>query len=160
MAVEIERKFLVMGDQWRSLGTGQRYRQGYLASDAGRAVRVRVVGDRAFLTIKGGGQDISRLEFEYPIPVAEAEVMLEHLCDRPLIDKTRYKIPIGEVVWEVDEFAGENAGLIVAEVELTHPDQPLELPDWVGAEVSHDARYFNAALAKHPYRLWGSPSGG
>jgi adenylate cyclase len=154
MAVEIERKFLVVGEGWRTLGTGTVYRQGYLAAEPDRTVRVRVAGDRAFLTIKGKSEGIARLEYEYPIPVTEAEEMLLHLCLRPLIEKTRYTLPLADVVWEVDEFVGENQGLILAEVELTHPEQIVALPDWIGQEVSDDPRYFNAYLSRHPFSTW------
>lgn len=154
MAQEIERKFLVVGDRWRGLAEGTTYRQGYLLSGAGRTVRVRVAGTRGFLTIKGAIEGLSRSEFEYEIPLADAEELLNTLCDRPLIEKTRYKIPYEGLTWEVDEFWGDNDGLIVAEVELSSPDQTVQLPDWIGEEVSHDPRYFNAALVKHPYRQW------
>lgn len=153
MAVEIERKFLVVGEEWRSLGTGVRYSQGYLCRDPERTVRVRQAGEKAYLTIKGRTDGISRLEFEYEIPLADAVAMLA-LCDRPPIEKIRYPIPQGELVWEVDEFLGANQGLIVAEVELRSPDQIFAKPTWLGAEVSNDPRYFNAALAATPYSQW------
>ncbi len=155
MAQEIERKFLVTADSWRPLATGQPYCQGYIATARpGHSVRVRLAGDRGYLTIKGPTQGLTRAEFEYPIPVADAQAMLSTLCDRPFIEKTRYRLPRGEVVWEIDEFAGENVGLIVAEVELQSENQPLDLPDWVGREVSGEARYYNASLVKHPYSQW------
>ncbi len=154
MATEIERKFLVKGDEWRSLGTGTGYRQGYISTkETGTTVRVRVVGDRGYLTIKGTTVGASRAEFEYPIPVKDAREMLDTLCDRPLIEKTRYRIQQGELTWEVDEFAGENQGLILAEVELDDENQTVELPEWIDREVS-DPKYFNVNLAKHPYRQW------
>ncbi|HIK56681.1 MAG TPA: CYTH domain-containing protein [Synechococcales cyanobacterium M55_K2018_004] len=156
MAVEIERKFLVVGDAWRSLGSGTVYRQGYLNTEKERTVRVRVAGDRGFLTIKGVSEGIARSEFEYPIPLEDANELLDHLCDRPLVEKVRYRIPWGELVWEVDEFLGENAGLILAEIELPDASYPLELPDWIGEEVSHDPRYYNSALAKNPFCNWGN----
>jgi adenylate cyclase len=154
MAVEIERKFLVNGEQWRSLATGTLYRQGYIASGIGRTVRVRVAGERSYLTIKGASEGIARAEFEYEIPIADALEMLATLCDRPLIEKTRYRIPWNGLLWEVDEFIGENQGLILAEVELTDPDQPVSIPEWIGQEVSGDPRYFNSNLAKHPFQSW------
>jgi adenylate cyclase len=154
MAVEIERKFLVKGDNWRSLAVGVVYRQGYLASGQGCTVRVRVAGDRGYLTIKGATQGISRAEYEYAIPFADANELLDTLCQKPLIEKTRYRIPWRTVVWEVDEFAGENQGLIVAEVELTDAAQIVEAPDWIGEEVSHDPRYYNVNLARHPFSRW------
>lgn len=156
MAIEIERKFLVKGDTWRSLAVGVIYRQGYISRSNDRTVRVRRAGDRAYLTIKGVAIGISRSEFEYEIPVADAEIMLTTLCDRPLIEKKRYRIPIGDLVWEVDEFLGENQGLIVAEVELQQVAQSIPLPDWIGEEVSGDPRYFNSNLVAHPFTHWQS----
>ncbi len=154
MPTEIERKFLLKGDNWRSLGQGVAYCQGYIAADPERTVRVRIVGDQGYLTIKGKSQGIARSEFEYAIPVADAKELLQSLCQPPLIQKMRYRIPWEGLVWEVDEFAGENQGLIVAEVELTHADQAIAVPDWIGAEVSHDPRYYNSNLAKHPFQQW------
>ncbi|NET34716.1 MAG: CYTH domain-containing protein [Cyanothece sp. SIO1E1] len=154
MAIEIERKFLVKGDTWRTLAVGTLYRQGYIGADRGRTVRVRVAGDQGYLTIKGPSVGISRAEFEYAIPVGEAEQMLQDICRRPLIEKTRYKIAYCDLVWEVDEFMGENAGLILAEVELTDPHQAVQLPDWIGKEVSGNPRYFNSYLVKHPFTNW------
>jgi CYTH domain-containing protein len=159
MATEIERKFLVQGERWRSLATGSVYCQGYITSGNGRTVRVRMIGEQGYLTIKGPTVGLARSEFEYPIPVADAREMLETLCDRPWIEKTRYKIPWQGLIWEVDEFAGENQGLILAEVELTDPTQAIDLPDWIGKEVSDDRRYFNSNLAKHPFTHWVSSAG-
>jgi CYTH domain-containing protein len=156
MATEIERKFLVQGDEWRSLGVGVIYRQGYVANINGRTVRVRVVGEQGYLTIKGPTIGKSRAEFEYKIPVEDAQELLETLCDRPLIEKTRYKINIGDLIWEVDEFWGENQGLILAEVELETEDQNINIPDWIGKEVTSDPRYYNVNLVKNPVV---SPSG-
>lgn len=152
MGVEIERKFLVRGEAWRQ-GTGERMVQGYLSRDKARTVRVRVAGEAAFLTIKGVSVGATRAEFEYPIPVADALALLA-LCDGPLIDKVRYRVPSGEVVWEVDVFSGDNAGLVVAEVELPHEDAAFDRPEWLGEEVTHDARYFNSNLAATPYSRW------
>jgi adenylate cyclase len=154
MAREIERKFLVVGDAWRSLAIGVAYRQGYLLSNKNLTVRVRMAGDAGYLTIKGAAEGISRAEFEYAIPAADAAELLDTLCERPLIEKVRYRIPWQGLVWEVDEFAGANQGLIVAEVELNDPQQVVSLPEWIGKEVSHDPRYYNALLAKHPYSEW------
>ncbi len=155
MAIEIERKFLVKGNTWRSLGTGKVYRQGYIKTQTpGKTVRIRTVGNQGYLTIKGKTEGIARAEFEYLIPFEEAEIILETLCDRPLVEKTRYRIQQGDLVWEVDEFRGENQGLILAEVELTDENQTVELPDWIGEEVTHDLRYYNANLAQHPYQDW------
>lgn len=155
MAVEIERKFLVLGDDWRTLGTPVRYRQGYLAADQRRSVRVRVAGDRGFITIKGQTTGITRAEYEYEIPLQDAEALLDNLCDRPLIEKTRTKIERNGLLWEVDEFFGENQGLVMAEVELVSPDQLVQPPDWIGQEVSDDPRYYNSNLAKQPFQTWG-----
>jgi CYTH domain-containing protein len=154
MATEIERKFLVKGDSWKDLGQEVLYRQGYLPTEDGVTVRVRLVGDRGFLTIKGVSTGYSRSEYEYPIPVEEAQEILDNLCDRPLIEKIRYKILQGDLIWEVDEFLGENQGLVIAEVELQAEDQIIDLPDWIDREVS-DPKYFNANLVKHPYTQWG-----
>lgn len=152
MATEIERKFLVVGDAWRQ-GAGIRYVQGYLNRDKARTVRVRIAGGQGFLTVKGPNRGAVRSEFEYPIPLADAEGLLA-LCDGPLIDKLRYRIPLGNHVWEVDEFLGDNAGLIVAEIELGHEDESFARPDWLGKEVTGDPRYYNSSLASHPYCTW------
>ncbi|HVZ21291.1 MAG TPA: CYTH domain-containing protein [Vicinamibacterales bacterium] len=160
MAREIERKFLVIGTAWMAGANGVRFRQGYLSTVKERTVRVRVEGERALLTIKGPTVGVSRLEFEYPIPVPDAERMLDALCERPLVEKTRYRIPIGSHVWEIDEFAGDNEGLVVAEIELAAPDEPFERPAWIGREVSDDPRYFNANLVRAPYRTWTDAGGG
>ena len=150
MALEIERKFLVITDEWRAGREGQRYCQGYLARGNGATVRVRRAGPRAYLTIKGEPDGITRPEFEYEVPVEDAEAMLKHLCDRPLIEKTRFLVAHEGVVWEVDEFHGDNAGLIVAEVELDHPDQAFSRPQWVGEEVTGDPRFRNSNLVDEP----------
>ncbi len=156
MGVESERKFLVEGDDWRAGATAQPIRQGYLHYGDGdaAAVRVRIIGDDALVTIKGGKQGISRPEYEYPIPLADAEELLDTLCRRPLIEKVRHTLHYRGLEWVVDVFAGDNAGLVLAEVELERDDQPLELPPWAGLEVTHDPRYLNVNLARHPYRLW------
>ena len=154
MAKEIERKFLLKDSGWRGLAAGTLYRQGYLSTAIERVVRVRTIGERGYLTIKSLSVGITRTEFEYEIPIDDANVMLDHLCERPLIEKTRYAIPHGGFTWEVDEFHGENAGLILAEVELEDESQELSLPPWIGEEVSEDPRYFNANLVKHPYITW------
>ncbi|MFY7803121.1 MAG: CYTH domain-containing protein [Limnoraphis robusta] len=154
MGIEIERKFLVKDDRWRSLATGILYCQGYISSEKGRTVRVRIIGNQGYLTIKGAGTSLVRSEFEYVIPVEDAEEMLQTLCDRPFIEKKRHKIYFGNLIWEVDEFFGDNQGLIIAEVELTDPNQIIEIPDWISEEVSHDPRYYNSNLVKNPYRQW------
>jgi CYTH domain-containing protein len=154
MGLEIERKFLVTGTAWKGLAEGVLTRQGFLSSAVDRTVRVRIAGNRAFLTVKGRSRGISRAEFEYAIPVEDAEAMLGDLCEKPLIEKTRYRVPFGAHIWEVDEFHGANAGLVVAEVELESTDEKPALPPWVGREVSEDARYFNANLVKRPFTAW------
>ena len=155
MPVEIERKFLVEGDAWRGqVASESHIMQGYLASSPEVTVRVRVKGDQAFLTIKGESRGVTRSEYEYPIPVVDAEEMLRDLAALPPIDKVRHRIPLDGHVWELDVFAGENAGLVMAEIELSAEDEAFVMPDWVGLEVSDDARYFNVNLAKHPYRRW------
>jgi adenylate cyclase len=154
MGIEIERKFLVVGEGWRGLAEGVTYRQGYLASRDGITVRVRVAGETGYLTIKGASQGISRAEYEYVIPLDDAIELLDTLCDRPLIEKIRYRIHWEGLLWEVDEFMGANQGLIVAEVELTDADQLIHLPDWIGSDVSDDPRYFNVSLTRFPYREW------
>ncbi len=154
MAKEIERKFLVKGDGWRRLAEGVHYRQGYLNSAKERTVRIRTVGDKAVITVKGLTVGVTRMEFEYSIPYDDCVAMLDNLAEKPIIEKTRYKIPMGDFVWEIDEFFGVNEGLIVAEIELPSEDTPFEKPDWIGDEVSGDPRYFNSNLVKHPYTTW------
>ena len=152
MGIEIERKFLVVGDAWRA-APALAYAQGYLNRDPQRTVRVRVVRQQAWLTIKGANSGAVRAEFEYPIPVADAEQLLG-LCDGPLVRKLRRQVEHAGHIWEVDEFQGDNAGLVVAEIELPAEDAAFERPDWLGAEVTHDPRYFNSNLASAPYRTW------
>jgi adenylate cyclase len=154
MAVEIERKFLVDHAVWTPAGTGTLHRQGYLSTVKERVVRVRVAGDEAFLTIKGLAKHISRLEFEYPIPLDDAATLLNQLCERPPVEKTRYQQRVGNHIWVVDVFHGDNDGLIVAEIELTSEAETFERPRWVGQEVSGDPRYFNANLSINPYKTW------
>ena len=152
MGVEIERKFLVTGSGWREV-PGVYFCQGYLNRDKHRTVRVRIAGDRGVLTVKGLTTGSSRPEFEYTIPLEDAKQMLP-LCDGPLIEKNRYAVQYCGLVWEVDEFLGDNKGLIIAEVELESEDQSFELPDWVGTEVTKDPRFFNSNLATAPFKLW------
>jgi adenylate cyclase len=154
MPREIERKFLVRSDAWRGGAVGKRYRQGYLSTEPDRTVRVRVAGDAGFLTVKGRAAGATRAEYEYPIPRQDAEEMLDRLCLRPIVEKTRYRIPWGGLTWEVDDFSGENAGLVVAEVELEDEGQAVDLPPWVGREVTDDPRYANASLVARPYATW------
>ena len=154
MGIEIERKFLLANDSWRSLAPGVRYRQGYITAQPGRTVRIRTIGDRGFLTIKGPGPGAARAEFEYEIPGEDARVLLDTLCEKPLIEKNRHRIDYQGFVWEVDEFLGENQGLVIAEIELSHENQEFTLPPWIGREVTGESRYFNAALVHHPYSRW------
>ena len=158
MSTEIERKFLVAGTRWKDGAGGRRLRQGYLSVEEQRTVRVRAVDDQAWLTIKGLARGYTRVEYEYPIPAADARELLEALCHQPIIDKTRYEIRHAGHLWEVDEFHGANAGLVVAEIELGSEQEPFERPPWLGAEVSDDPRYFNASLIRHPFRDWGAGS--
>ncbi len=154
MGVEIERKFLVNGEGWRALGEPVLLRQGYLSSNPGRVVRVRIEGAQATLTIKSRNVGVARGEWEYPLPLPEAQELLDRVCEQPLIEKTRSRIAHAGMVWEVDEFLGANAGLVVAEIELASEDQAFAKPDWIGAEVSADLRYHNSNLIKHPYSRW------
>jgi CYTH domain-containing protein len=155
MGREIERKFLVNGDHWRSLAdTGTVFRQGYLSLEPGRSVRVRLAGEMGSLNIKGKISMLSRHEFEYAISAEDAHELLDKLCIQPLIVKTRYRLTHHGLVWEIDEFAGDNAGLIIAEVELASEDQGFDAPEWLGEEVSHDPRYLNINLVKRPYSHW------
>lgn len=155
MATEIERKFLVMNDSWRTQADqGSKFVQGYLVGGKQASVRVRIEGESAFLNIKSATLGITRQEFEYPLPVEDAKVLLERLCEQPLISKTRYHAKIAEHVWEIDVFEGENQGLIVAEIELSDVDEQFTRPAWLGAEVSDDPRYYNVSLVKHPYKDW------
>ena len=154
MPTEIERKFLVKSDAWKDGPPGVEIRQGYLARDKERSVRVRLAGDKAFITVKGAGEGITRSEFEYPVPLDDAREMLA-LCLPSLIEKTRYERHHAGHLWEVDEFQGDNAGLVVAEIELDAEDRDFEKPEWAGEEVSDDPRYLNACLAERPWREWG-----
>lgn len=155
MATEIERKFLVKTDDWRATAdVGTAYRQGYLVGGKQASVRVRIEGSAAYLNIKSATLGVTRQEYEYAIPLTDAAVMLETLCEKPLIEKVRHHVHFGDRVWEVDVFVGDNAGLVVAEVELEAEDAPLQLPSWVGREVSHEPRYYNVCLVSHPYKNW------
>ena len=155
MGTEIERKFLIADDRWRAQASaGKRYLQGYLGGNDACSIRVRLEGEQANLNIKGKRLGIQRSEFEFPIPREEAETILQSLCTKPLIEKTRYLVTHGEHVWEIDVFSGENEGLVVAEIELTSTDEDFTRPDWLGDEVSGDPRYYNVCLVKHPYKDW------
>lgn len=153
MGIEIERKFLVRNDDWRSLGVPIHYAQGYLVADEVRTVRIRIAGANGFLTIKGQSQGISRNEFEYQIPITEALEMLK-LCTIPVIEKFRTKVLYEGKIWEVDEFEGKNKGLILAEIELKSEDEAFSIPPWIGTEVTGDLRYYNSRLARYPFSNW------
>ena len=154
MGKEIERKYLIKDDTWRKDASGTTYRQGYLSTVKERTVRVRTIDDKGFLTIKGITIGATRREYEYEIPTADANEMLDELCEKPIIEKTRFKISHAGLTWEIDEFSGVNQGLIVAEVELESEDQNIDFPPWVGVEVSGDPRYFNSNLIAKPYANW------
>ena len=154
MALEIERKYLIDLEKIGTLENGIRIKQGYLSTDKNAVVRVRVKNDKAYLTIKGANNGISRLEFEYEIPFDEANEMLDNLCKKPVIDKTRYIIKHDIHIWEIDVFYGDNEGLVVAEVELKDENEKINLPSWIKEEVTPDNRYFNSNLMKHPYKDW------
>ena len=155
MATEIERKFLVKNDLWQDAVVSEsRMKQGYLTSQGNASVRVRIAKDKAFLNIKSATLGIRRLEFEYEIPLADADEMLSTVAEQPFIDKTRYHVKHGRHIWELDVFEGENLGLIVAELELESEDESFEVPPWSGEEVSGDPRYYNVSLVKEPYSRW------
>lgn len=155
MAREIERKFLVRGGAWRDdVVESVHIRQGYVAGGDAASVRVRISGGRAWLNLKSKTVGVSRAEFDFEIPAADGEAILETLCAQPVIEKTRHMVDYGSRRWEVDEFEGENAGLVVAEIELVSEDESFEKPPWAGREVSEDVRYYNSELARRPYREW------
>jgi adenylate cyclase len=159
MGVEIERKFLLADCTWRrQVRTRSKFIQGYLSSTPERTVRVRVCDQQAWLTIKGINRGATRAEYEYPIPVADALNMLTNLCEQPLIEKWRHTLSYQDHEWEIDEFDGANSGLIVAEIELQHEQEKFARPSWLGAEVTHDRRYFNSQLIAHPYSQWNQNS--
>lgn len=154
MPNEIEHKYLVHKDAWKPSTDEVLYRQGYLSSAKERVVRVRVAGDKAYLTVKGLTTGVTRLEFEYSIPIADAAIMLDKLCERPLIEKTRYREEYQGHCWEIDEFHGDNTGLVIAEIEVSSATESFAVPPWAAAEVSDDSRYFNANLGVNPYKNW------
>lgn len=154
MTLEIEHKFLVNGDAYRGLANPVLYRQGYLCIDAKKEVRVRMAGENAFITVKSKLSETVRQEFEYSIPAADAQLMLNEFCENRIVEKYRYRIPFAGRIWEVDEFLDKNSGLVVAEIELEYEGEPFEKPDWVGQEVSGDDQYLNAALALNPFKNW------
>lgn len=155
MAKEIERKFTVISNDWKNnVSRSCHYRQGYMGTDDKASIRIRIEGDKANINIKSATLGISRHEYEYEIPLHDAEEMLNELCHQPQIDKTRYFVEYQGKTWEVDVFEGDNAGLVVAELELDSESEPFEKPDWAGEDVSHDTRYYNVCLVKHPYKDW------
>ena len=155
MAIEIERKFLINPKEWEKVDKpeGLRCRQFYLHNEVEKVVRVRVIGKKAFITIKGKGNGISKPEYEYEIPVTDAEEMIK-LFSENLIDKTRYLIPTGNHTWEIDVFHGVNKGLIIAEIELSSEDENFENPSWIVKEVTGNKKYYNAYIEKHPFSKW------
>ena len=155
MAQEIERKFLTKSDAWRSNAIGRFYRQGYLSTVKERTVRIRTIRNEGYITVKGIAKGAARAEYEYEIPVKDANEMLDTLCEQPIIEKMRYEIEHNELIWLADEFEGVNKGLILVEVELSDENQKIVLPDWVGAEVTGDPNYFNSNLTRNPYLGWG-----
>ena len=157
MALEIERKFLLANDKWRhAVLRSAVIRQGYLNTAPERAVRVRIKGDQGWLTIKGRGDGISRPEYEYEIPLEDAQSLLD-LCEQPIIEKIRHEVKVGNHLWEIDEFSGVNGGLELAEVELSVEDEVFLLPVWLGREVTHQTQYSNISLIKHPFKKWLQP---
>lgn len=155
MATEIERKFLVLGDQWKNQAIRSiPMRQGYLGEPKRASIRVRTAGDHAYLNVKSATLGVTRKEYEVPLDVQDANEILDSLCEGPIIEKTRYYVPYGNHTWEVDVFHGDNEGLIVAEIELESEQQSFDKPSWLGMEVSSDPRYYNVSLVKLPYKLW------
>jgi CYTH domain-containing protein len=155
MGVEIEKKFLLKDDSWRKQATtSMHYRQGYLSSQSGRVVRIRTVEEKAYLTIKGKSVGAVRSEYEYEIPYEEAVEILSQVCEKPIIEKIRYKIMYQGLLWEIDEFEAENKGLVIAEVELEDEHQTINLPPWIGEEVTLQDKYYNASLIKNPFSAW------
>ena len=154
MGIEIERKFLVKNDVFKKLAEAEIYYQGFLSTNKERIVRVRISKGKAWLTIKGISKGALRQEFEYEIPVNDAEFILNEICKKPAILKKRYRIPWGGFIWEVDEFLNENEGLVIAEIELETEDQVFDLPEWIGKEVTGNKKYYNAYLVNHPYSTW------
>lgn len=154
MAIEIERKYLVKGNSYKCGISGYLYKQGYLSSNPESVVRIRVCNDKGYVTIKSRAEGISRLEFEYEIPLNDAEEMLNLLCEKPIIEKHRYKYEYMGFVWEIDEFHGENEGLIVAEIELDNENSVFSKPEWVGEEVTGVIKYNNSYLVEHPFAEW------
>ncbi len=155
MPIEIERKFLLANDNWRQqVSQSFRIRQGYMGEIDKASVRIRVQGDKANINIKSATLSMRRMEYEYAIPLSEAEEMLDQLCKQPQVNKTRYIVEQGKHKWEIDEFYGNNAGLFVAEIELDDEAEAFVKPEWIGKEVTQDPRYYNVNLIKHPFNSW------
>ena len=155
MAKEIERKYLVLNDSYKAYSTVTYIQQGYISTKKERVVRVRIKDDKGYITIKGENNGAVRLEYEYPIPVTEAKEIIENLCQKPIIEKRRYNFRTADGhLWEIDEFFGENEGLVVAEIEIEREDEEYEIPEWVGEEVTSDMRYYNSNLMQNPYKNW------
>ncbi len=155
MPIEIERKFLIVNDDWREqVDCSHRIRQGYMGQVGKASVRIRIQGEIANINIKSASLSMTRSEYEYEIPLNEAEEMLDQLCNQPQVNKTRFIINQPPHKWEIDEFYGDNEGLLVAEIELNSEDESFEKPQWLGEEVTQDARYYNVNLIKHPYKNW------
>lgn len=154
MAKEIERKFLVKSKAYRALAEPISFMQGYISRVPGKIVRIRLAGEKGFVTIKGISTGYEREEFEYEIPATDARQILDKLCEKPLIEKTRWTVSHKDKTWIIDEFEGENEGLVVAEIELTSSDESFEKPGWLGCEVTNEPRYYNSHLVVHPYKDW------
>ena len=155
MATEIERKFLVLNQDWQEHTRSELHIvQAYLATNEYSSTRIRIQDNQANINIKSATLGVSRTEFEYAIPVDDAQLMIDDLCIKPVIEKTRYIIKHMQHTWEIDVFSGDNEGLIVAEIELSSPDEAFEKPSWLGEEVSHDKRYYNVCLIENPYKTW------
>lgn len=154
MAKEIERKFLVKATEYRNLAEAVNYKQGYICNTHNKVVRIRIAGPKAYITVKGASKGYTRDEFEYEIPADDAKMMLDNYCEKPLIEKTRREIVFAGKTWVVDEFGGENQGLVMAEIELLFAGEPFEIPEWIGAEVTGDSRYYNSNLVLNPYKNW------
>jgi len=155
MATEIERKFLILNQDWQEYTRSELHIvQGYLATNEFSSTRIRIQDDKANINIKSATLGIERTEFEYAIPVIDAQLMIDELCVKPVIEKTRFLVKNMHHTWEIDVFSGDNEGLIVAEIELSSLDETFEKPSWLGEEVSNDARYYNACLVENPYKTW------
>ena len=155
MGKEIERKFLIKNYSYRSLTSGILFRQGYISTDPERVIRIRIVGNSGFLTLKGLSKGAVRSEFEYEIPLSDAQELMSQMCAGPIIEKFRYTLEYEGMSWEIDEFSGDNEGLNIAEIELESEDQAFALPPWAGLEVTNDPRYYNANLVNTNYKTWG-----